>query len=122
MDGMQILGGTQWWTYLGQPQQQKMFCPGLIYAASGFLLPVFGRTGCRDGALTCRAWRTCCGRGTGLKKAEAATAQMRTDAEANGGSFELVALELASLKSVLACAEGLLKSVNPSMCSSQMQE
>jgi len=43
-----------------------------------------------------------------LKKAEAATAQVRKDAEANGGRFELVALDLASLKSARACAEGLL--------------
>jgi NAD(P)-dependent dehydrogenase (short-subunit alcohol dehydrogenase family) len=48
-----------------------------------------------------------------LKKAEAATAQVRKDAEANGGSFELVALDLASLKSVRACAEGLLKKREP---------
>jgi NAD(P)-dependent dehydrogenase (short-subunit alcohol dehydrogenase family) len=48
-----------------------------------------------------------------LKKAEAATAQVRKDAEANGGSFELVALDLASLKSVRACAEGLLKEGEP---------
>ena len=26
---------------LRKPQQQKMFCPGLICPASGFLLPVF---------------------------------------------------------------------------------
>jgi NAD(P)-dependent dehydrogenase (short-subunit alcohol dehydrogenase family) len=44
-----------------------------------------------------------------LKKAERATAQVRKDAEASGGSFELVALDLASLKSVRACADGLLK-------------
>src|ERR1700674_4088622 len=44
-----------------------------------------------------------------LKKAEAATAQVRRDAEANGGSFKLVALDLASLESVRDCAEGLLK-------------
>ena len=43
-----------------------------------------------------------------LKKAEAATAQVRTDAAAGGGSFELVALDLASLKSVRACAQELL--------------
>jgi len=43
-----------------------------------------------------------------LKKAEAATAQVRRDATANGGSFELVALDLASLKSVRACADELL--------------
>ena len=48
-----------------------------------------------------------------LKKAEAATAQVRKDAEANGGRFELVALDLASLKSVRACAEGLLKKGEP---------
>jgi NAD(P)-dependent dehydrogenase (short-subunit alcohol dehydrogenase family) len=48
-----------------------------------------------------------------LKKAEAATAQVRKDAEANGGSFELVALDLASLKSVRTCAEGLLKKGEP---------
>ena len=48
-----------------------------------------------------------------LKKAEAATAQVRKDAADNGGSFELVALDLASLKSVRACAEGLLKKGEP---------
>src|SRR5258706_11754760 len=48
-----------------------------------------------------------------LKKAEVATAQVRKDAEANGGSFELVELDLASLKSVRACAEGLLKKGEP---------
>ncbi len=48
-----------------------------------------------------------------LKKAEAATAQVRKDAEANGGSFELVALDLASLKSVRACADELLKKGEP---------
>src|SRR5580693_3428753 len=43
-----------------------------------------------------------------LEKAEGATAQVRKDAAANGGSFELVALDLASLKSVRACADELL--------------
>src|SRR5882762_11160973 len=43
-----------------------------------------------------------------LKKAEAATAQVRKDAVAAGGSFELVALDLASLKSARASAEELL--------------
>ena len=43
-----------------------------------------------------------------LEKAEAATAQVQKDAAANGGSFELVALDLASLKSVRACADELL--------------
>ena len=36
---------------------------------------------------------------------EAATAQVRKDAQANGGSFELVALDLASLKSARASAD-----------------
>src|ERR1700722_5886613 len=43
-----------------------------------------------------------------LEKAAAATAQVRKDAVANGGSFQLVALDLASLKSVRACADELL--------------
>ena len=43
-----------------------------------------------------------------LAKAEAATAQVRKDAAANSGGIELVALDLASLKSVRACADGLL--------------
>src|SRR6202008_929711 len=42
-----------------------------------------------------------------LQKAAAATAQVRKDAGSNGGSFELVALDLASLKSVRACADEL---------------
>src|SRR5262244_3467072 len=43
-----------------------------------------------------------------LAKAENATAQVRKDAIAGGGSFELVALDLASLENVRACADGLL--------------
>src|ERR1700758_1854792 len=43
-----------------------------------------------------------------LKKAEAATAPVRRDAATAGGSFELVALDLASLKSVRECADELL--------------
>ena len=43
-----------------------------------------------------------------LIKAEAATAEVRKDAGANGGSFELVELDLANLKSVRACADQLL--------------
>ena len=42
-----------------------------------------------------------------LIKAEAATAQVRTEAAENGGSFELVELDLASLRSVRACADAL---------------
>jgi NAD(P)-dependent dehydrogenase (short-subunit alcohol dehydrogenase family) len=44
-----------------------------------------------------------------LTKAERATTEVRKAAAANGGSFELVALDLASLKSVRACADELLK-------------
>lgn len=43
-----------------------------------------------------------------LDKAQAATAQVRADAQANGGGFELVALDLGSLQSVRACAGALL--------------
>jgi NAD(P)-dependent dehydrogenase (short-subunit alcohol dehydrogenase family) len=48
-----------------------------------------------------------------LVKAEAATVQVRKDAAANGGTFDLVALDLASLKSVRACADGLLARGEP---------
>jgi NAD(P)-dependent dehydrogenase (short-subunit alcohol dehydrogenase family) len=48
-----------------------------------------------------------------LTKAEAATAQVRTDAAANGGSFRLIALDLADLKSVRACADELLAKGEP---------
>jgi NAD(P)-dependent dehydrogenase (short-subunit alcohol dehydrogenase family) len=43
-----------------------------------------------------------------LKKAEAATTEVRRDAAAGGGTLELVALDLSSLKSVRACADELL--------------
>src|SRR5215472_11760359 len=43
-----------------------------------------------------------------LNKAATATAQVRKDASANGGSLELVELDLANLKSVRACADALL--------------
>ncbi len=43
-----------------------------------------------------------------LNKAEAATEQVRKDAAANGGRFELIELNLANLKSVRACADRLL--------------
>ena len=48
-----------------------------------------------------------------LVKAEAATAQVRKDAAANGGSLELVALDLADLKSVRACADRLMAKGEP---------
>ena len=43
-----------------------------------------------------------------LAKAERATAQVRKDAAAKGGSLELVELDLANLKSVRACSDKLL--------------
>jgi NAD(P)-dependent dehydrogenase (short-subunit alcohol dehydrogenase family) len=48
-----------------------------------------------------------------LGKAEAATAHLRKAASAGGGSFEIVALDLASLKSVRACADALLAKGEP---------
>jgi len=48
-----------------------------------------------------------------LKKADAATDQVRKDAAANGGSFEVIALDLASLTSVRECADALLKKGEP---------
>ena len=42
-----------------------------------------------------------------LAKAENATAKVRKDALAGGGSFELIELDLASLKSVRTCADAL---------------
>ena len=48
-----------------------------------------------------------------LTKAEKATEQVRKDAAAHGGSFELVELDLASLKSVRASADGLLAKGEP---------
>src|SRR5262249_36039690 len=48
-----------------------------------------------------------------LAKAKAATEQVREDAAANGGRFELVELDLTNLKSVRACADGLLAKREP---------
>src|ERR1700689_657948 len=48
-----------------------------------------------------------------LNRAKAATEQVRNDAAANGGSFELVELDLANLKSVRACADRLLAKAEP---------
>ncbi len=47
-----------------------------------------------------------------LAKAEKATAQVRADAK-SGGSLELIELDLASLASVRACADALLKRNEP---------
>ncbi len=43
-----------------------------------------------------------------LTKAKAATEEVSKDAKAHGGSFEMVELDLGSLKSVRACADKLL--------------
>jgi NAD(P)-dependent dehydrogenase (short-subunit alcohol dehydrogenase family) len=48
-----------------------------------------------------------------VTRAEAATAQVRRDAAAHGGSLELVTLDLASLKSVRGCATGLIAKGEP---------
>ena len=48
-----------------------------------------------------------------LEKAEIATVQVRKDAVAGAGSFELVALDLADLKSVRACADRFLAAGKP---------
>jgi NAD(P)-dependent dehydrogenase (short-subunit alcohol dehydrogenase family) len=46
-------------------------------------------------------------------KAETATAQVRKDAAAGGGTLELIALDLASLASVRSCAQALLAQGEP---------
>ncbi len=48
-----------------------------------------------------------------LAKAEAATAQVRKDASADEGRFELIELDLANLKSVRTCAEKLVAKGEP---------
>jgi NAD(P)-dependent dehydrogenase (short-subunit alcohol dehydrogenase family) len=48
-----------------------------------------------------------------LNKATAATEQVRKDGAANGGSFELIELDLGNLKSVRACADALLAKGQP---------
>jgi NAD(P)-dependent dehydrogenase (short-subunit alcohol dehydrogenase family) len=48
-----------------------------------------------------------------LAKTEAASAKIREDAAAGGGSFELTVLDLANLKSVRACAGALLAAGKP---------
>ena len=48
-----------------------------------------------------------------LKKAEAATAQVRKDAAKGGGGLELVELDLGSLNSVRACTDKLLAKGEP---------
>jgi len=48
-----------------------------------------------------------------LAKAEVATAQVQKDAAAHGGSLELIALDLADLKSVRDCANTLLAAGKP---------
>jgi NAD(P)-dependent dehydrogenase (short-subunit alcohol dehydrogenase family) len=48
-----------------------------------------------------------------LNKAKTATEQVLNDAAANGGSLELVELDLANLKSVRACSDRLLAKAEP---------
>jgi len=48
-----------------------------------------------------------------LNKAKPATEQVRRDGAANGGSLELIELDLANLKSVRACADRLLAKREP---------
>jgi NAD(P)-dependent dehydrogenase (short-subunit alcohol dehydrogenase family) len=48
-----------------------------------------------------------------LIKAEAATSQVKKDAAANGGSFELIELDLSKLENVRACAGKLLLKGDP---------
>jgi NAD(P)-dependent dehydrogenase (short-subunit alcohol dehydrogenase family) len=48
-----------------------------------------------------------------LRKAEAATAQVQSDALRGGGTFELAELDLADLRSVRACADALLARAAP---------
>jgi NAD(P)-dependent dehydrogenase (short-subunit alcohol dehydrogenase family) len=48
-----------------------------------------------------------------FNKAKTATEHVRKDASAHGGSFELVELDLANLKSVRACADRLLAKGEP---------
>src|SRR6202166_5228196 len=48
-----------------------------------------------------------------LKKAEAATAMVRKESAAKGGSFELVELDLANLKSVRDCSDHPLQGGEP---------
>ena len=48
-----------------------------------------------------------------LKKAKAATAEVQKAAADNGGGFELIELDLASLKSVRACADKLVAKGEP---------
>jgi NAD(P)-dependent dehydrogenase (short-subunit alcohol dehydrogenase family) len=48
-----------------------------------------------------------------LNKAKTATKQVREAAATGGGSFELVELDLASLKSIRSCADALLAKAEP---------
>ena len=48
-----------------------------------------------------------------MAKATAATAQVLKEAASNAGSFELVAVDLADLKSVRHCADALLTKGEP---------
>jgi NAD(P)-dependent dehydrogenase (short-subunit alcohol dehydrogenase family) len=68
------------------------------------------------GVETCRTLAahgaTVVGAARDLGKAKTATEEVRKDAK-NGGSLELIELDLASLKSVRACADALVKAGKP---------
>jgi NAD(P)-dependent dehydrogenase (short-subunit alcohol dehydrogenase family) len=53
------------------------------------------------------------GAARGLNKAKMATAQVLADAAAKGGTFDLVELDLANLKSVRACTDRLVEKGEP---------
>lgn len=77
----------------------------LVTGASAGLGVETARTLAAHGAIVIGAARD-------LDKAKKATEVVRKDAK-NGGSLELVELDLASLKSVRACADALVKSGRP---------
>ena len=89
-----------------QLQPQTTFCPAsnlkgkriLVTGVSAGIGVETARSLAAHGAQVVGAARD-------LNKAKAATEQVRKDAAANGGSFELVELDLANLKSVRACAD-----------------
>ncbi len=116
-------GGRKWWRYLGRPQQQKKSCSGVNLHGKRILV-----TGVSAG-LGVETARSLAAHGApelwvrrgDLTKAEAATTQVRQDAAAHGGSFELVELDLAEASKV--CARALTDfwhSVNLSTWSSPM--
>ncbi len=100
--------------YLGQRQRPRTFCPVSICTANGSSSRVSRPgSGWRRARSLAAHGAQVVGAARDLTKAEAATMQVRKDAAANGGSFGLVELDLASLKSVRACADKLLAKGEP---------